>query len=275
MPGCDVSSGAEPPRTWGIEGQPFPWSIESCRSAPDAIFVDVDLPEASTVALLDAAVHAAGLADGSGAQPMLPVAAESVRLRTGFADSHGTVEVRRRGGNGDEYIVDIVVTAADGSTYVDIRSLRYAAMDSGLAQLALHDESAMVVWSEIPAENIFNEIETRLLAIIAHELGMPVSAVDVDRAFPEMGLDSTMAMAVLREAERSLGFEISATMLWDHPTVSSLAAYLSKLVAATNVSEDGMEEDSIGPMVDPAGSVLDELFDSVESTSAGSESGIL
>ena len=227
-------------------------------------FVDVDLPEASTVALLDAAVHAASLVDGSGAQLMLPVAAESVKLQDGFADSHGTVEVRRRDGNGDEYIVDIVVTAPDGSTYVDIRSLRYAAMDSGLAQVALHDESAMVVWSEIPAENIFSEIETRLQAIIAHELGMPASAVGVDRAFPEMGLDSTMTMAALREAERSLGLEMSATMLWDHPTVSSLATYLAKLVAVTKVSEDGMEEDFVDPMVDPAGSVLDELFDNVE-----------
>jgi hypothetical protein len=72
-----------------------------------------------------------------------------------------------------------------------------------------------------------------------------------------------------------LGFEVSATMLWDHPTVSSLAAYLAELVAVLKVSEDGLEEDSIDPMVDAAGSVLDELFDNVESASAGGESGIL
>jgi acyl carrier protein len=275
MPGYDVSSVTEPPRTWGIEGKPFAWSIALWRSAPDAFYADVDLPEASTVALLDAAVHVAGLVDGSGPQPMLPVAAESVRLHTGLAESHGVVEVRRRGGNGDEYIVDIVVTASDDSTCVDIRSLRYAAMDSGLAQVALHDESPMVAWSDIPAENIFGEIEIRLQGIIAHELGMPASAVDVDRAFPELGLDSMMVMAILREAERSLGFEVSATMLWDHPTISSLAAYLAELLAVREVSEDGLEEDAADPMPDSAGSVLDELFGSVESASAGSESGIL
>jgi phthiocerol/phenolphthiocerol synthesis type-I polyketide synthase A len=273
MFGYDASSVGEPQRTWGIEGQPFAWSIDSCRSAPDVVHADVDLPEASTVALLDAAVHVGRLVDGTGPRLMFPVAAESVRLHTRFADSHGAVEVRRRGGNGDEFIVDIVVTASDGSRCVDIRSIRYAAMDSGLAQVASHDESATVAWSQIPAENIYSELEIRLQAIIADELGMPASAVDVDRAFPELGLDSTMAMAILREANRLVGFEVSATMLWDHPTIASLAAYLAELLAVPEVSEDGLE-DAVEVTAGSASSVLDELFDTVESTSAGSESGI-
>ncbi len=274
MPRYDMSSVAESPRTLGVEGQPFAWSIESCRSAPAAFFADIDLPEASTVALLDAALHVAGLMDGSGPHPILPVAAESVRLRAGLADSHGAVEVRRHDGDSDEYIVDIVVTAPDGSTSVDIRSLRYAAMDSGLAQVASHDESAIVLWSEMPAENIFSEIEIRLQAIIAHELGMPASAVDVNRPFPELGLDSMMVMAVLRQAKQALDFEVSATMLWDHPTISSLATYLAELLAVPEVLEAGLEEDVADPMLDPAASVLDELFDNVESAPAGSESGV-
>jgi hypothetical protein len=84
-----------------------------------------------------------------------------------------------------------------------------------------------------------------------------------------------MAMVVLREAKRLVGFDLSATMLWDHPTISSLAAYLAELLAVREVSEDGLEEDAADPMLDSAGSVLDELFGSVESASAGSESGIL
>ena len=262
MPGSDISSGAEPQRAWGTEGQPFAWSIVSCRTMPDVVHADVDLPEASTVALLDAAVHVARLMNGSDPRLMLPVAAESVRWHTGLADSHGAIAVRRRGGNDDELIVDIVVTAPDGSTCVDIRSIRYAAADSG-------DESETVVWSQISPENIYSELESRLRAITAHELGMSASAVDVDRAFPELGLDSMMATAVLRQAKRLFGFEVSATMLWDHPTVSLLAAYLAELLTPREV----LQEDAGGVMLDSAGGVLDELFDQVESASAGSESG--
>jgi acyl carrier protein len=262
MPGYDMSSGAESQPAWGTEGQPFAWTIDSCRTMPGAVYADVDLPEASTVALLDAVVHVARLIDGSDPRLMLPVAAESVRWHTGLADSRCAIAVRRRGDDDDELVVDIVVKTPDGTTCVDIRSLRYAATGSG-------DESATVDWSQISAENIFNELESRLQAMIAHELGMSTSAVDVDLAFPEMGLDSMMAMAVLREAKRVFAFEVSATMLWDHPTISSLAAYLVGLVAPQEVPQ----EDTADLALDSTGGVLDELFDEVESASAGRESG--
>ena len=126
-------------RTWGIEGQPFAWSIGSCRSAPGGLHADVGLPEASTVALLDAAVHVARLVDSSNPRLMFPAAVESVRFAAELADARGSVEVRRRGGNGDELIVDIAVKAPDGSTCVDIRSLRYADVESDPAQSAADD----------------------------------------------------------------------------------------------------------------------------------------
>ncbi|MDT5141649.1 MAG: hypothetical protein QOI79_981, partial [Mycobacterium sp.] len=256
-----------------IEGQPFGWSIGSCRSAPDRLHAYVDLPEASAVALLDAAVHVARLVDSSDLRLMLPAAVESVRFHAGLADSHGAVEVRRRGGDGDEFIVDIVATAPDGSTCVDIRALRYVAVEPEIAEVAAPDESATVAWSELPAENILGELEPRLRAILAHELGMPASAVDVDRPFPELGLDSMMAMAVLREVKLLLGFDLSATMLWNHPTIASLAAYLTEILAAQRVPQEDSQEGTVDATPDSTGGLLDELFDSVESATAGSKSG--
>jgi phthiocerol/phenolphthiocerol synthesis type-I polyketide synthase A len=124
----------------GIEGQPFQWSIGSCRSAPGKLHVDVGLPEAATVALLDAAVHVARLVDGSNPQPMFPVGVESIRFNAELADEHGSVEVHRRGGNDDELIVDIAVKAPDGSTCIDIRALRYAAVESGPVPASPRDD---------------------------------------------------------------------------------------------------------------------------------------
>jgi len=274
MAGYDASLAAELQRGWGIEGQPFGWSIGSCRSAPDRLHAYIDLPEASAVAMLDAAVHVARLVDSSDPRLMLPAAAESVRFHAGLADSHGAVEVRRRGGDGDEFIVDIVVTAPDGSTCVDIRALRYVAVESEIAEVGSPDESATLVWSEMPAENILGELEIKLRAILAHELGMPASAVDVDRPFPELGLDSMMAMAVLRKAKRLVGFDLSATMLWNHPTISSLVAYLTEMLVAQRVLQGDSQEVTVDATPDSGGSVLDALFDSVESATARSESGI-
>ncbi|MET0896299.1 MAG: SDR family NAD(P)-dependent oxidoreductase, partial [Mycobacterium sp.] len=140
------------------------------------------------------------------------------------------------------------------------------------------DRSAAPVldWSQIPAADRAGELASRIQAILAHELRMPPAAVDVDRPFPELGLDSMMAMAVLKETQKSAGLDLSASMLWNHPTVSLLAEYLAELLAPQEepTSRYEIDREADGDlMFDSVGSVLDELFDSVESASARSESG--
>ena len=90
-------------------------------------------------------------------------------------------------------------------------------------------------WSQIPAENRCNELTIRLRAILARELRMPASAVDVDQPFPELGLDSMMAMTVLKQTQQLAGIDLSASMLWNHPTISSLAAYIAEMLAPQEV----------------------------------------
>jgi acyl carrier protein len=126
------------------------------------------------------------------------------------------------------------------------------------------------VWSQMSAEDRCVELERGLRAILGRELRMPASAVDTDRPFPELGLDSMMAMGVLRQARQFVGIELSATMLWDHPTISSLAAHLAEILSPQEDSQEG----DIDVTPDSASSVLDALFDSAESAPAGSEGGI-
>ena len=84
-----------------------------------------------------------------------------------------------------------------------------------------------------------------------------------------LGLNSVMAMSVRREAEQLVGMELSATMLWNHPTIALLADFLAKKLLPQQDSETGVDL-----VPDSAGSVLDVLFDSVESAPVGSESRI-
>jgi phthiocerol/phenolphthiocerol synthesis type-I polyketide synthase A len=81
----------------------------------------------------------------------------------------------------------------------------------------------------------------------------------VDLPFAEMGLNSVMAISIRRQLEQFVGLELSATMLFNHPTITSFADYLAIRLLPGSVIEDEDE--------DPAGSVLDSLFDTVESTS--------
>ena len=123
-------------------------------------------------------------------------------------------------------------------------------------------------WAQMTPEEVVRALETGLRSILARELRMPEAELELDRPFAELGLNSVMAMSIRREAEQLVGIELSATMLWNHPTIASLAAYL----AAKLSPGDGSEGD-VGVPADST-SVLDSLFDSVESSPAGVESGI-
>ena len=131
-------------QTWGSEGRPFGWSIGSCRSTAGELRADVELTQPSSVALLDAAIHIGRLLDSENPRLMVPSAVAGVRFDAEVADPRGRVEVRRRGGNDEELIVDIAVIAPDGSTSVDVRGLRYAAVDSTAAAGRNDDPAAMV-----------------------------------------------------------------------------------------------------------------------------------
>ena len=50
-----------------------------------------------------------------------------------------------------------------------------------------------------------------------------------------------MAMSIRRETEQLVGIELSATMLWNHPTIASLAAYLAKKLLPQEDSEDDVD----------------------------------
>ena len=111
------------------------------------------------------------------------------------------------------------------------------------------------------------ELQTRLQAILGRELRMAPSSINLDAPFPELGLDSMMAMTVLKETKKLVGLDVSANMLFNHPTIASLATYVAGLLAPA----DEPEEDSGGSAAEPERSVLDDLFDSVEAASASSD----
>jgi len=159
---------------------------------------------------------------------------------------------------------DNVVSEFDAAVGVQSADHRATGDDAGAPAAAAPD------WSTLSAEDRLSELQTRLQAILGRELRMSPSAINLDAPFPELGLDSMMAMTVLKETKKLVGLDVSANMLFNHPTISSLAVYVAGLLAPPDVPE----EDTADPAADSASGVLDELFDSVESASAGSESGI-
>jgi phthiocerol/phenolphthiocerol synthesis type-I polyketide synthase A len=115
-------------------------------------------------------------------------------------------------------------------------------------------------WSAMGADELRRELEAGLRRILARELRVAETELDVDLPFAELGLNSVMSMSIRREAEQLAGIELSTTMLWNHPTIESLTTFLVEKLSPQQDSDSDIDVVS-----DSTSSVLDTLFDSVES----------
>ncbi len=72
-----------------------------------------------------------------------------------------------------------------------------------------------------------NEISVWIRERIAKDLGSEASAIDPEVTFDRIGLDSLALLGVLGDLASELDIEIETSVLFDHPTISGLAAHLA------------------------------------------------
>ena len=63
---------------------------------------------------------------------------------------------------------------------------------------------------------------------IAHVLEIEINEVDPQLQFADMGIDSVMAVSLVSELEKHLEREFEPTLLYTHPTIAELAAFLNQ-----------------------------------------------
>ncbi|MFW6689469.1 acyl carrier protein [Streptomyces sp. MAR4 CNX-425] len=82
-----------------------------------------------------------------------------------------------------------------------------------------------------------DDIRNMLVKSMAAEAGLPPAEFATDVPFTAYGLDSMAALSVGMDIEDTCGLtDLPASLLWDHPTVDSLAEALWQLMNATPVA---------------------------------------
>ena len=84
--------------------------------------------------------------------------------------------------------------------------------DQGTSTL---DEGAIAAW---------------LVTQVAELLGEPPEVVEPDRPLEDVGLESSDVVVLMIDLSDLIGQPVSPVVLWDHPTIASLAAFLAAVV---------------------------------------------
>jgi acyl carrier protein len=71
-------------------------------------------------------------------------------------------------------------------------------------------------------------IEEWLMRRIAKELKVGADKIDVHKPFARYGMSSLTAVTISGDLEQWLKTELSPTLLWDYPTIASLAKHLAE-----------------------------------------------
>ncbi|WP_040792296.1 thioester reductase domain-containing protein [Nocardia paucivorans] len=191
-------------------------TVRAWRPTPERVFVTASARGGTRTDLLEADVR---LHDGQGL-PIAEYRLVSKRVR-------GSADIRR----------PVTATASESPTIVTFSSAprtaattsvenRSAAVLSGdgstgapaAEPTAVHDPSAVIA--------------ADLLALVAEELGVDVTAVATDVGFYELGLDSSRLLRLTALLEQRAGQPLYPTLLFEYQTVDALATYLAETVGA-------------------------------------------
>ena len=78
---------------------------------------------------------------------------------------------------------------------------------------------------------MFNDskaVQEWMVTKLSNTLGVPARDIDIELPFTSFGLDSINAFNLTGDLAEWLGHSLPPTLLWDYPTVQSLADHLGK-----------------------------------------------
>ncbi|HEX9056616.1 MAG TPA: beta-ketoacyl synthase N-terminal-like domain-containing protein, partial [Ktedonobacterales bacterium] len=87
-----------------------------------------------------------------------------------------------------------------------------------------------------------DDIRDWLIAQVANRLQSARSEIDPREPFTAFGMDSAAAVGLSGDLQDWLGLQLSPTLLWEHPSIEALSAYLATRLTAGEMESAGATE---------------------------------
>ncbi|MGW3460540.1 acyltransferase domain-containing protein [Streptomyces olivaceoviridis] len=157
---------------------------------------------------------------------------------------------------------DVRIADSDGTVLVEVTGLRLVradglpraaapesahpgALDAGVADTVPIRDALMEL---APGDERRTALEKALREQVAKVVRLPAHRIPLDRPLRGLGIDSLMSVELRNRLEKVFGIPLSATLIWNHPTINDIAPFLADK-AGIPLEDDAGPADS-GPPVD-------------------------
>lgn len=229
------------------------------RIAPDPTALPADPGYRVHPSLLDSALQSAvapllGAAWGEGITQCF--VSESIGRLTVYGSPTGELWAYAQcepAGDDRHWRARVRILSADGTPLVEAEGLSVVRLDSVPVLADDQDDDARsgpaegavaAGLAELPVAERRAAFETAVREITAQVVKLPARRIDLDTPLRSLGIDSLMSLELRNRLEAAFGVELSATLIWNYPTVRDVAPFLA---GKAGIALDGEETHERSP----------------------------
>jgi 6-methylsalicylic acid synthase len=236
----------------GVVGIGFPWQVTEVRRSPEQLLARIAAdPDKLMATATWGSLFDGGLSAAPVLFPGLPRLRMPSRLRevAVYGDPPPEalvgvrlVDVQWDGQQAADVEVDVTLADLDGTVLARLLGVHF-----GVVQLAALPEPEPAgqlserleeEWLELADAELADYVSAAVLGVVATELRADPVDLDVHRPLTEMGVDSLLSESIRQQLSRQFRTGLPSSLLWDCPSIASVAEYLAQLVASSRSADE-------------------------------------
>lgn len=234
----------------GVVGIGFPWQVSQVRRSVDHLLARM---AADPDRLMTTATWGSLIDGGLSAAPVLFPGLPRLRMpsRLREVSVHGDpppeaiisirlVDVQWVDEQAEDVEVDVLIADLDGVVLARMLGVHFGVVQQAALPEAGAPDGALEQsddeWLELPEPELADYVDSAVRGIVSFELRLADADLDVHRPLSEMGVDSLLSESIRQQLNRQFRIALPSSLLWDRPSVASVADYLSELLIGSRAS---------------------------------------